>query len=139
MIKKIILLWVILGVLYGFSIFFFPSVSSSIDTLLGIPGFSQEIRSGKSQFDSVVTDIPKVQEVLSGAMDAKETLVDGVATTKEKIDTIRSWAQKVQETVEEGKQTYQEAKEVFDDASQKVEKIQGIIEEVQTLTGSGSI
>jgi methyl-accepting chemotaxis protein len=138
MIKKIIAACILILALYGVSIFLFPIFASKIDSLLGIDGFSENIRSGKDNFDTIVTDIPEVSEFKSGAVDMKNTVIEWVNTTKEKIDTIRSGAQKVQETVEEWKQTFEEAKEVFDDASQKVEKIQSIMQDVQTLSGSGS-
>lgn len=138
MIKKIIAFLLLIFTLYGVSIFLFPTVAAKIDSIIGIDGFSENLRSGKDNFDTIITDIPEVSEFKSGAVDIKNNVVEGVNATKEKIDTIRSGAQKIQETVEEGKQTYEEAREVFDDASQKVEKIQGIMKEVQTLSGSGS-
>lgn len=137
MIKKI-LLWVLIAfVLYGTSVFIFPSFAEKIDTLIGQPGLSEKIRGGKEGFDTTITDIPQVNEFKSGAADIKNIVVEKANEVKENVDTIRSGAQKVQETVEEGKQTYEEAKEVFEDASQKAEKIQGIIQDVKNLSGTG--
>lgn len=138
MIKKIIAFFLLIAALYVVSLFLFPDVTAKIDSTLGIPGFSEKLRSWKEDLDTIVTDIPEVSEFKSGALDIKNIVVDGVNTSKEKIDTIRSGAQKIQDTVEEGKQTYEEAREVFDDASQKVEKIQGIMQEVQSLTSTGT-
>lgn len=132
MIKKILLWFLILIILYGLSVFLFPNIASTIDSIVGAPWFSEKFRGGKESFDTAITDIPQLEEV-------KDTFVDGVGTTKEKIDTIRSGAQKAQETIEEGKQTFSDAKEVFDDASAKVDQLQGIMNDVKNLTGSSSV
>lgn len=138
MIKKILLVFLILSVLYGISIFLLPEVSAKIDTVLWIPGFSENIRWKKDFFDGSVTSSPKVEEFKETYSTAVSWAIDGVNTTKEKIDTIRTGAQQIQETYEESKQTFDDAKQVFDDASTKIEEIQWIVDNVKQLTGSWS-
>lgn len=76
MIKKIVAALLLLIALYGISIFLFPSIPEKIDAVLGIDGFSQKLRSGKEDFDTIVTDIPEINEFKSGAVDIKNTVVE---------------------------------------------------------------
>lgn len=128
---------------YGLSVFAAPDISRQIDNLLWISGFSDTLRWGKESFDDVVTDIPSLGEVRSGALDAKQKFLDGVDTTKETIDSVRGWAQKAEETLTEAKETYDQAKETYDQAKEtfndltgKVEEVQGVMEDVQNITNT---
>jgi len=92
-------------------------------------------------FDGIVTDIPSIDEVvdgyesaLSGARDVKNTLSDGVETTKATIDTVRWWAQKAEETYNEAIETIDSAKQTFEDLSWKVGEIWEVVESVNNLT-----
>ena len=76
MIKKIAAALLLLIALYGISIFLFPSIPEKIDAVLGIDGFSEKLRTGKEDFDTIVTDIPEINEFKSGAVDIKNTVVE---------------------------------------------------------------
>ncbi len=95
-----------------------PQVSSTIDSIIGLPGFSERLRGSKEDFDGAITNIPSLQEVRSGALDAQEKLLNGIDTTKDTIDTIREGAQKAEETYNDAKQTFDQAKETFDNAKE---------------------
>lgn len=152
MIKKIILLALILAVLYGTSVFMMPEVSSKVDNLIGMPWLSDTLRGWKENFDGAVTDIPSIDNVLTGyedalkgARDAQEKFTQWVDATKDAIDTVRWGAQKAEEvyegakeTYDQAKETYDQAKEVLDSVSGKIDDIQKIAEDVKQLTGTGS-
>ena len=76
MIKKIVAALLLLIALYGLSIFLFPSIAAKIDSIIGIDGFSEKLRTGKEDFDTIVTDIPEINEFKSGAVDIKNTVVE---------------------------------------------------------------
>lgn len=145
MIKKLILLLVILFVLYVLSVFMMPQVASQIDSILGIPGFSQSIKGTKDNIDKAITNIPTTGEFKSGALDIKDTFIDGVGTTKETIDSIRGGAQQVEETYNEVKDTFDELKDTYDNAvnafsgaKEKIDEVQWVIDSVSSLTGTWS-
>ncbi|NDK09582.1 DUF3450 domain-containing protein [Candidatus Gracilibacteria bacterium] len=145
MIKKILLLFVVLTVLYALSIFIFPSVTAKIDSLLGMPGFSESIRGKKTQFDTIVTN-PDVgvlpnsySDTLSGARDVQNKFNDGVESTKNTIDGFRGQAQEMQGTIEKGKEQIESIKRVYDEASGTYIEIKTLIDGTQEIIGSGSI
>jgi len=132
-------------VFYGVSIFMLPSVASTIDNLIGKPWLSDTLRWKKVMFDGVITDIPSINEVKSGAVDLKDKFTTWVDTTKDTIDSIREWAQKAEDTFNDAKETYEDLKDTFDDtkemfneAGEKLEQIQWVVEGVSELTGSWS-
>lgn len=145
MIKKLLLLCVLLGTWYWVSVFAAPQFASTVDNLIWIPGLSDTIRGKKAVLDGAITDIPSVNEVKSWALDFKEKFEDGITSTKDTIDSIRQWAEKAEDTYNSAKETYDELKETFsgakqmlDDASEKIEQVQGVVNDVSALTGSGS-
>jgi methyl-accepting chemotaxis protein len=141
LLKKGFLLAVLLTAVYILCVFTLPQVAESIDTLIGKPGLSEKIRGGKSTFDTVVTDIPSVQEFKSGAADISTKISGGIDTTKDTIDTIRSWAQKVEETYNGAKEKYDSLRESYEGlqeslswATQTIWEISGALETVNQFT-----
>ncbi|MCD5375144.1 hypothetical protein LR010_01690 [Candidatus Gracilibacteria bacterium] len=134
--KKLLSLIILISALYGVSVFLAPNIATKIDSLIGVPGLSDNIRGSKEAIDSTVTNIPSVSEFKSGAIDIKDKVADGVETTKDTIDTIRSGAQKVEETYNGAVDTYNDLKGTLEDAQEKVEQIQGVVESVGELTGA---
>jgi hypothetical protein len=83
-------------VLYILVIFKLPALGQTIGEAFGIEKFNNFVIEFKSTLDRVSTDVPTKEEVvdsyeraMSGAKDLKESIVDGVDTTKETIDTVR--------------------------------------------------
>jgi len=139
MIKKIIALIILIFALYGVSIFLLPQVASQIDTIIGMPWFSEKVRGNKVVMEGAITDIPSVNEFKSWALDAKDTFLNGVDVTKQKIDTLREWAQKAEETYNQAKDTYDSLKETLSGATQTIEEIGDVIESVNNVTiGTGN-
>jgi len=145
MIKKILLLFVVLTVLYALSIFIFPSVTAKIDSLLWMPWFSESIRWKKTQFDTIVTN-PDVwvlpnsySDTLSWARDVQNKFNDGVESTKNTIDGFRWQAQEMQGTIEKWKEQIESIKRVYDEASGTYIEIKTLIDGTQEIIGSGSI
>jgi len=135
--KKILFLLLILLVLYVVSIFLKPEVASSIDNMLGMPWFSENIRNGKDFFDSSMTNT-SMWEFRSWALDIKDKFVEWVSTTKDTIDDIRWWAQAVEDTYNSAIETYNELKWTLEDWKEKVEQIQWVINSVTELTWTWS-
>lgn len=131
--KKIFLVFVILFTIYGISIFIAPAFASQIDSLLWISGFSEKIRWGKEVYDNTITKDwnESYQKTKSGVIDAKDTVIDGVQTTKEAIDTVRQWAQQVQETLSGARESFDQTKQSLQEAGQAIGQIQ---EAAETLT-----
>lgn len=139
MIKKIFLVFLIITILYGVSVFALPDISAKIDWWIGVPGLSNTLRWKKSSLDSWITNIPNKQEFQSGATDAKNKFIDGVQITKDKIDDIRTKAQEAEDLLNSSKETYDQAKEVYDDAQWKLEQVQEIMDTAQSVKWSGSV
>lgn len=137
LLTKIILLLVILGTLYLLSVFLKPEIARSIDSIIGVNGLSETIRGSKEQTDELITNMPSVEEFKSGAIDIQEKIVDGIHEAKDTIDTIRSGAQKAEDTYHEAKETYNSLKSTLSGATQKIGQIQGVVESVESITGSG--
>lgn len=139
--KKLFLIILILLVFYWISIFVAPEKTSKIEGMIWFWGITESVRWGKENFDSVITDIPSLNEVQSGAIDAKDKFLDWVDKTKQTIDTVRWGAQKVESTYNDAKETYEGAKETFDQTKEtlnqlweKVEQVQWVVEWVQKIT-----
>lgn len=135
MIIKIILIIVLVLSLYIAFLFVSPATVSQIDDIIWIPGLSERIKWGKESFDAIVTDIPSIGEVQSGALDAKKKFLDGVDSTKETIDSVRGGAQKVESTYNEAKESFDQAKETFDTVKGTIDDLWEKIEQVQVITG----
>jgi len=129
MLTKIISLLILISVWYWVTVFVAPEIASKIDTAVGFPGFSENITWVKSNIDGIVTDIPSVAEFKSGALDIKDTVTNGVATTKETIDSIRGGAQKVEST-------YNDARDVVENINGKVTDIKNTLDDVGALWNS---
>jgi len=143
--KKIILFLIICIIAFWVTVFIAPNVSRAIEWVVGLNGITDTLRWGKEAFDGIVTDVPSIDEVVTGyesalswARDVKNTISDGVTTTKDTIDSIRWWAQKVEETYNNAKETFDSAKETFDDVTGKIEQVQWVVENINNLTNSGS-
>ena len=132
MIKKILLTFLIVIIWYGISIFLLPHVSSQIDALLWVPGFSESIRWKKEFMDFVTTDGAKefIDKASNTASWAKSTIVEGIDVTKEKIDSVRESVQKAEETYNSIVENVDTIKSVYEDTTQKISNIQGTIERV---------
>jgi len=126
MFLKLILILLIPTVWYGVTVFTAPKTASKIDAMIWISWFSENFRGTKVNFDSVITDIPSLNEFKSWALDIKDTVVDGVATTKDTIDSVRGWAQKIEET-------YNDARDVVEGINGKVTEIKNTLDDVQSL------
>jgi predicted nuclease with TOPRIM domain len=135
---NIIALIILIFSSYWVCVFAAPEIASKIDSLIGISWFSESIRGTKTNLDSVITDIPSASEFKSWAIDIKDKVTGWVEATKDTIDTIRSWAQQVEEAYSGALDTYNDLKGTLEEAQEKVEKIQGVVESVSQLTGSGS-
>lgn len=127
MLVKIILILLIPSVWYGVTVFAAPETASKIDALIWIPGFSNNIRGTKTNLDSVITDIPSLNEFKSWALDIKETVIDWVSSTKDTIDSVRWWAQKVEETYNQAVDTYDSTKDAIDEANRKITEFQSLL------------
>ena len=138
MFTKLILILLIPAVWYGLTVFTSPELASRIDALVWLPGFSENLRGAKNNFDTAITDIPSVSEIKSGALDIKESFTDGVETTKGTIDSIRDGAQQVENTYNDAKETFEDAKEVFDDAAGKVDELKWVVDSVSKFTETSS-
>ncbi len=139
MFVKLILILLIPTVWYGVTVFAAPETASKIDSIIWIPGFSDKIRGSKENFDNVITDIPNLNEFKSWALDLKETVIDGVATTKDTIDTVRWWAQKVEETYNQAVDTYDSTKDALDEANRKITEFQWLLNGWASASGSTQI
>jgi len=126
MLTKIILFLLIPTVWYWVTVFSSPETASKIDAMIGMPWFSENIRGSKANFDTIVTDIPSINEFKSGALDIKDTVIDWVATTKDTIDSVRWWVQKVEKT-------YNDARDIVDGINGKVTDIKNTLDDVQSL------
>ncbi len=120
------------------TVFIAPETASKIDSIVGLPGFSENLRWVKDNFDSAITDIPSVDEFKSWALDIKDKFTDGVETTKDTIDSIRDGAQKVENTYNDAKETFEDAKWVFEDATEKVNDLKWVVDSVSKFTDSHS-
>ena len=135
---KLIALIILVFSWYGVCVFAAPEIASKIDSLIGVPWFSESIRGSKTNLDSVITDIPSAWEFKSGALDIKDKVIEWIEVTKDTIDSIRSWAQQVEHAYSGALETYNQLKWNLEDAQEKMQKIQGVVESVSQLTGSGS-
>lgn len=131
--KKFLLIIVCVVVIYGLLIFLSPETSSKIESLVGFPGFTENIRGAKDQFDTAVTDVPSAQEFKSWALDIRDTIKWGLDTTKEKIDGVRSTLSTAEDTlndtldtIDTAVETVNEAKETVNDLSEKAESLKEI-------------
>jgi len=136
MFVKLILILLIPTVGYGVTVFAAPEVAGKIDAFVWIPWFSEKIRGSKANFDTVITDIPSLNEFKSWALDIKDTVVDGVATTKDTIDSVRGWAQKVEETYNSAVETYDSTKQALDEANRKITEFQSLLNGWASWSGS---
>lgn len=133
MLKKITSLFLLLATLYILAVFFVPSASQTVDTLIGKPWLTQNIQNIKKIFDGSVTDIPSVSEFKSGAVDIQQKFTQWVDTTKQTIDTVREWVQKVEEGYTQIQDTYWAIQESLSGASDQIQKIQGTIDSLQDI------
>jgi hypothetical protein len=131
--KKIFLIIVCIIVIYGLLIFLSPETSSKIESLVGFPGITENIRWAKTQFDDAVTDIPTAGEFKSWALDIKDSIKWGLDTTKEKIDGVRSSLSSAEDTlndtldtIDTAVETVSTAKDTVNDLSEKAEALKEI-------------
>ena len=120
-------------VIYGLLMFLLPQATSKFESLIGIPGFTENIRWAKSQFDEVVTEVPSADEFKSGALDIRDTIKGGLDTTKEKIDWVRSTLSSAEntfndtmDTIDTAVETVNSAKDTVNDLSEKAESLRDI-------------
>lgn len=123
--------------MYGMLCFIAPSVASTLDKVIGIPGLSDTIRWKKSQIDESITNVSSISEFTSGAMDAKDSIINGVEVTKEKIDTVRQWAQKIEETYEDTKETIEDVKTIYNEAQTQIGEVKQVVDTISQMTGTG--
>ena len=138
MIKKIFLFLVILAVVFIVLAFQVPTVTKNIESTLGMSGITDKILNFKGTYDHVVTDIPGKQDVVntyntlaSGAIDAKNTVVDTANTTKQKVDEVRKTLSGAQDTVNDTIKTAQKTKE-------DLEKLQKLGQDIVKIVSTGS-
>lgn len=136
MIVKIILILLIPTVWYGITVFASPETASKIDNLIWLSGFSENIRGTKSNLDTAITDIPSINEFKSWALDIKDTVIDGVSSTKETIDSVRWGVQKVEETYNQAVDTYDSTKDAIDEANRKITEFQSLLNPRATASWS---
>ncbi|MCP4523658.1 MAG: hypothetical protein GY828_05595 [Candidatus Gracilibacteria bacterium] len=138
--KKILLGILILIVLFFVSIFKAPELAGAISNLLGYPDFPKHVIEFKSGFDHVVTDVPTKDEVintynttLSGAIELKGKVVQGIHTSKETVDSIRETLSGAEEKIESAKETYNKTVDFIDETGKKIEETKKIIEDTSKV------
>lgn len=138
MIKKLALLCIIIGVWLIVLVFQAPETASKLEQILWMKGITSSILEFKGTVDKVATDIPTKNDLIntynslsSGALDAKNTVVDTANTTKQKVDDVRKTLSGAQETVTDTIETVQKAKE-------DLEKLQKLGQDVVNIVSSGS-
>lgn len=136
MIKKFLLSIIILFIWYILLIFTAPNVAWAIEKFLWIDWFNSSIIELKEIFNEKSTNIPSTDELLSWAIDIKNTIVDWVDTTKEKIDTVRETLSWVENTYNEIKEWYNEVKNFIDTNSWKIEEIKTVIDTISELNNT---
>lgn len=134
-IKKLLLLCIILITLYGLSVFLAPAFAAKVDSLLGIPGFSENLRGGKEVYESTLTKDwnTTYQKTKSGVLDATDTVTSGVQSTKETIDSVRESAQEVTQTLSGAKESFMETKESLEQAGKAIQDLQEATENINIL------
>lgn len=143
--KKLILFLLIAFVCYILIIFKAPLVADWIAKTLGIEWFNEFVLKFKSDIDSNATqwvsseDLKNAYDnVMSGALEVKNTVQKTLDNTKERIDSLRitlSWAE---DTFNDMKDWYDAAIEILDTTNKKIEEVKNVIESVQNLSSSWS-
>ncbi|MCP4523110.1 MAG: hypothetical protein GY828_02725 [Candidatus Gracilibacteria bacterium] len=140
MLQKLLLSILILLVLFILSIFNAPELAGALSNMFGYPNLPKQVIEFKESFDTVVTDIPTKDEVLdtynttlSGAIELKGKVIDGIHTTKETVDTIRETLSGAEEKIENAKETYNKTVEFIDETGKKIEETKKIIEDTSKV------
>lgn len=134
---KIFLSLIVVWVVYGAGAFLAPDFTSRIDTLIWLPGLSENIRGWKEKLDYVSTD--GVNTALDSVKQARESAREVVDTTKDRIDIIREQAASIEQTVQEVQWNIDTIKEVYENTTQNIEQITGTIKNISWSTQSWSV
>lgn len=134
---------ILLGVGYTSAVFHMPEQADKVAQIAWAEQYNEFVRSFKSTLDDVTTDIPSKNEfvegskaALSGALDIKDTVVNGISTTKDTIDTVRWTLSGAESTYNEAKDTFNQAKDFVEGASEKMQNVKETLDDVENLGNS---
>lgn len=140
MIQKLFWILILVASSYTVGVFFAPTQTDVLAEKIGTTGYNNFVRSFKTTLDNVTTDIPTKDEfleggqaALSGAIDIKDTVVQGIGTTKDTIDTVRSTLSGAESTYNEAKDTFDKAKDFVEGASEKVQNVRNTLDDIEWL------
>jgi len=118
--KKLISFLIIIIILYLLSVFFAPSISSKIDSLIWLNWLTEKITDTKSDIDKNST---------SNLSDVYSWAINKIDETKNKIDDIRQTAKQVEDT-------YNKTSDFIDETGKKIDKAKQTLDDVEILWNS---
>ena len=138
MFQKLFWVLILLAVTYTAGVFYAPEPTDKIASIVWLETYNDFVRSFKSTLNDVSTDIPTKEELVEGgraafswALDIKDTVIDGISSTKETLDTVRSTLSGAESTYKDAKETFDKAKDFVEGASEKVQNVKEALDDVE--------
>lgn len=110
-----------------------PLIANWIAKIVWLESFNESVIELKKIFNDKSTNIPTSWELLSWALDTKNTIVDWVNTTKEKIDWFRETMSWVEDTYNSIKDWYDDVKDFIEENEWKLDAIKWTIENIEEI------
>ena len=140
MMTKILSFLVIIIVWYLLLVFFTPDISTRLDKMLWISGFSETLRWTKHRVDFVTTD--GVNSVIQWATQFRDDARWVVDSTKDTIDTVREQAARAEDALSEAQESIENIRNVYESTTQSIDEISWSLRwtssGTQTSTGSNN-
>ena len=132
MISKIFSALLLVAGLYVLAVYFAPKEAYEVASLIGVPGFNEQIRSLKGQADNISNTLIDLKNNTGGLLDNAKTTIDSARSV---VETTRS-------TIEQKVDQTQAVVKSVEDLSRAASAVKENLGALTTLTGaslSGSV